>query len=119
MPVALILSAEALRQIGLIIAGCITTPPTTTGACEFWDCNINSLLLLIGLAWPILLLARDVGHLGFVSVISIVLIVVQSFILIIYAIFVPPYGMQIEPYRAFGARCAAWPPTRRNGVHLL
>ena len=114
MPVALILSAEALRQIGLISAGCIATPPPETGACEFWNCNINSLLLLIGLAWPILLVARDVGHLGFVSVLSIGVIVVQGLILILYAIYVPPYGMNIEPYRAFGARCAATarPPAR-------
>lgn len=107
MPVALILSAEALRQIGLVAHGCTGTnsesSSSSSSTCEWWSCNVNTLLLLIGLAWPILLLARDVGHLGFVSLVSLVLIAMQGVTIMLYAVFVPPYGMSVESYQWFGA----------------
>jgi len=102
LPVALILSAEALRQVGLTAYGCHGAAGESA-ACEWWACHVNTVLLLVGLAWPVLLLARDVAHLGAVSLASVVLIVVQGFILVVYASSVAPHGFIAEPYAWFGS----------------
>lgn len=105
LPVALVLSAEALRQVGLISLDCSAAGGRTqSSACDWWACHVNTLLLLIGLAWPVLLLARDIGHLGCVSVVSVVLIVVQTVIIITYVALVEPFGVVVQPYSWFGSR---------------
>ena len=81
MPVALVFAANALRQVVLFVRGC-NAPDNVGlldfGSCAWWSCNINSLWVIALFAWPVLLLARDVGDLSWNAYVSLILIVVQT-----------------------------------------
>ena len=92
MPVALVLSAEALREIGLVACSCYDDP--TRPECGWWDCHVHSLLLVVLVAWPLLLLARDIGELRWTAFVSVGLIVVQTALLLAAAATQDPGGRQ-------------------------
>lgn len=103
LPVALVLSADALRQMVLIAMGCDTANAVDDGgACGWFQCNVNSLMLVSLFAWPVLLLARDVGDLSWNSLLSVALILVQSVIICAYPAFNAPTDVVHEPVGLFG-----------------
>lgn len=120
MPVALVFSADSLRQTVLVSSGCTTQSETgeklslagVSGSCAFWDCNVNSLLIVALLAWPVLVLARDIGELTWNAFVSIMLIFVQTGALFWAVTYSRPGGNDayvMQPYALAGsATPVAW-----------
>ena len=93
MPVALVLSAEALQQFMVVSLDCPGGGEgPQEGACDFWSCNANSLLISALCAWPVLLLARNVGELTWNGLVSTVLIGVQTITLVAASAATSPRG---------------------------
>ena len=80
MPVALVYSSNALRHFILVLLRCHGDDEESQidPTCAWWACNINSLWVVCLVAWPVLLLARDVGELSWNSYLSLILILVQT-----------------------------------------
>lgn len=81
MPVALVLSADALKDVMLYAMRCTDATeaaPLDVGTCAWWACNVNPLWIILLFAWPVALLARNVGELAWSAYLSILLILVQT-----------------------------------------
>ncbi len=93
LPVALVLSMGALKELLLAIFGCgiddtdagSGDADTGDSTCEWLECNVHLMLLTCVLAWPMLLFARDMAHLGGLAALSIFLIAVQTVLIIVFA----------------------------------
>lgn len=108
MPSALVLSAEGIRQIAEVALDCGSETTAedagAAAACSWWACNINSLLLMCLIAWPLLLGARDFHGAALTSLatLSCALIAVQTISFVIAAFADTPVGVTYVAPRLFG-----------------
>ena len=115
LPVSLVIASGALQQVMLSALRCETGGTglrdgrASSHACDLWDCNIFPLLCTCALAWPMLLFARNFGHLTGLAAVSIVLIVVQTAIILYYAATnAPDFAAPHIRVLAFGSSHLPW-----------
>ena len=113
LPVALVISSGALKKVVLSVLGCADSGGASAPvACVWWDCNVHPLLLTCVLTWPLLLFARDFGHMSGLAIISMILISAQTVIIIYYAAVTDPVAA--TPRAPF-----SWGPTKGTYYLLL
>jgi hypothetical protein len=112
MPVALVISAGAVQEIALAV--CDPSDGPVPSACSLWQCNVYPLIFTVALAWPLLLVAREIGHLQWMAALSIVAIFVQTILLLVFVSSHAPEASVAgdaapsPPARLFGKPGASW-----------
>lgn len=85
LPVSLVIASGALQEVVLSSLGCSDDGTHDDAACAWWRCNIDPLFITCVLAWPLLLFARNFGHMTGLAAVSIAIVFAQTGMIIWYA----------------------------------